>query len=84
MRAARWKLAEWAPARTWPRYPSWERAWQSASGFAARMFGCLSDSGINIEMIATSDIRITCIIERDRVKEALGVLHSAFELDRDA
>ncbi|MFN0071391.1 MAG: aspartate kinase [Chloroflexota bacterium] len=57
---------------------------QSAPGFAARMFGCLSDRGINIEMITTSDIRITCIIERDRVKEALEVLHRAFELDRDA
>lgn len=56
---------------------------QSAPGFAARMFGCLSDAGINIEMITTSDIRITCIIERDRVKEALEVLHRAFELDRD-
>ena len=35
-------------------------------------------------MITTSDIRITCIIQRDRVKEALEVLHRAFELDRDA
>jgi aspartate kinase len=57
---------------------------QSVPGFAARMFGCLSNSGINIEMITTSDIRITCIIQRDRVKEALEVLHRAFELDRDA
>lgn len=56
---------------------------QSAPGFAARMFGSLSEAGINIEMITTSDIRITCIIERDRVKEALDVLHSAFELDRE-
>jgi aspartate kinase len=56
---------------------------QSAPGFASRMFGTLSDAGINIEMITTSDIRITCIIERDRVKEALDVLHSAFELDRE-
>jgi aspartate kinase len=57
---------------------------QSAPGFAAMMFGSLSESGINIEMITTSDIRITCIIERDRVKEALEVLHRTFELDRDA
>jgi aspartate kinase len=54
---------------------------QSAPGYASRMFRTLSDAGINIEMISTSEIRITCIIEETRVKEAVKVLHRAFALD---
>src|SRR5690606_4301307 len=38
---------------------------QSAPGYAARMFGTLAAASININMITTSDIRITCIIQRD-------------------
>jgi aspartate kinase len=56
---------------------------QSAPGYAARMFGVLAQAGINIEMITTSDIRITCIIDRERSAEAVRALHSAFELDKD-
>ncbi len=55
---------------------------QSAPGFASRMFRCLYDAGINIEMISTSEIRITCIIAEDRVADAVRALHQAFELDR--
>ena len=40
---------------------------QNAPGYAARMFGALADAGINIEMISTSEIRITCIIAEDDV-----------------
>ena len=43
---------------------------QNAPGYAARMFGALADAGINIEMISTSEIRITCIIGRDDVERA--------------
>ncbi len=53
---------------------------QSAPGFAARMFRCLFDSGINIEMISTSEIRLTCIIAEDRAEDAVRALHDAFEL----
>jgi aspartate kinase len=56
---------------------------QSAPGYAARMFGALAEAGINIEMITTSDIRITCIIGRERAAEAVRALHAAFELDED-
>jgi aspartate kinase len=56
---------------------------QSAPGYAARMFGTLADAGINIAIISTSDIRITCVVPRDRVEDAVRVLHSAFELDRE-
>ena len=55
---------------------------QSAPGFAARMFRALSDAGVNIEMISTSEIRITCIVREDRVADAVRVLHKAFELEK--
>ena len=50
-------------------------------GYAARMFGALADAGINIEMISTSEIRITCIIAEDQVDEAARALHRAFSLE---
>jgi aspartate kinase len=51
-------------------------------GVAARMFRTLADAGINIDMISTSEIRITCIVERDEAERAVQALHSAFELDQ--
>ena len=56
---------------------------QSAPGYAARMFGALAEAGINIGIISTSDIRITCVVPRDRAEDAVRVLHTAFELDRE-
>jgi aspartate kinase len=50
-------------------------------GYAPRMFKTLSDAGINIELITTSEIRITCIIHRDRIADAVRALHAAFELE---
>jgi aspartate kinase len=55
---------------------------QHSPGYAARMFRALADRKINIEMITTSEIRITCIIDASQVKEAVGALHDAFQLDR--
>lgn len=55
---------------------------QSAPGFASRMFRCLFEEGINIEMISTSEIRITCIVREDRLADAVRALHRAFELDK--
>jgi aspartate kinase len=55
---------------------------QNAPGYAARMFGTLADEGINIEMISTSEIRITTIIAEDRVEDAVRALHTAFELEQ--
>jgi len=49
-------------------------------GVAARIFQTLASNGINIEMISTSEIRITCIITADRVKDAVQALHTAFQL----
>jgi aspartate kinase len=55
---------------------------QNAPGYAARMFGALADAGVNIEMISTSEIRITTIIAEDRVEDAVRALHAAFELEQ--
>ena len=44
------------------------------------MFGALADAGINIEMISTSPIKISCVIAEGDVDKAVKELHSAFEL----
>jgi aspartate kinase len=51
-------------------------------GIAARMFRTLSACGVNIEMISTAEIRITCLVKRDDVERAVRALHTAFELDQ--
>jgi aspartate kinase len=56
---------------------------QNVPGYAARMFDTFSKENINIQLITTSEIRITCIIEEARVKDAMRALHRAFELDKD-
>jgi len=55
---------------------------QNTPGYAARMFRTLYDAGINIELITTSDIRITCIVNETRVANAVRALHKAFELEK--
>lgn len=54
---------------------------QNTPGYAARMFRTLSEKGINIQLIATSEIRITCIIDQSRVEDAVRALHRVFKLD---
>jgi len=56
---------------------------QNTPGFAARMFNTLSEEGINIQLITTSEIRITCIIDEARVKEAVRALHRAFQVEME-
>jgi len=56
---------------------------QNTPGYAARMFRTLYERGINIHLITTSEIRITCIISEERVKDALQALHQAFELEKE-
>ena len=56
---------------------------QNAPGYAARMFDTLSKANINIQLITTSEIRITCIIEESKVKDAVQALHRAFELEKE-
>ena len=53
---------------------------KSHPGVTARMFRTLADADINIEMISTSSIRISCVIRAERVEDAVRRLHDAFEL----
>jgi aspartate kinase len=50
-------------------------------GVAAKMFSVLAGEGVNIEMISTSQIRISCVVKEADVETAVRALHSAFELD---
>ncbi|HEX6508806.1 MAG TPA: aspartate kinase [Chloroflexota bacterium] len=52
----------------------------SSLEYASTMFGTLGELGINIDMISTSGIRITCVVEGTRVEEAVRALHAAFQL----
>jgi aspartate kinase len=56
---------------------------QNTPGFAARMFSALSDKQINIRLITTSEIRITCIIEENKMADAVRALHHAFDVETD-
>ncbi len=57
---------------------------RSHPGVAARVFEVLGQEGINIEMISTSPIKISCVISADRVPDAVRSLHDAFELGEGA
>jgi aspartate kinase len=52
------------------------------TGVAQKMFRSLADAGINIQMITTSEIKISVLVSRERAQEALRIVHRAFELDR--
>ena len=54
---------------------------QNTPGYASRMFRVLADGNINIQMITTSEIRISCIIREEQAAEAVRLLHRDFELD---
>ncbi|MBU1162705.1 MAG: aspartate kinase [Proteobacteria bacterium] len=56
---------------------------KSHSGVAAKMFSTLASENINIRLISTSEIRISCVIEEKYAELAVRVLHSAFGLDKD-
>lgn len=52
-------------------------------GVAAQMFRALADAGVNLDMISTSSIRISCVISADEVARAVRALHASFGLDSD-
>ena len=54
---------------------------KTSPGVTAQMFEVLSTNGINIEMISTSSIRISCVVHADKVADAVRHLHTAFGLD---
>lgn len=55
---------------------------RSHSGVAAKMFGSLGKAKINIEMISTSEIKVSCVIRKEKAKEALKILHKEFGLHK--
>ena len=55
---------------------------REGSGYASRMFRILADNNVNIIMITTSEIRITCIIEESQLEVATRALHAGFELEK--
>ena len=54
---------------------------KSHPGVSARLFGALRDAGINIEMISTSEIRISVVTREDALDDAVRAIHTAFDLD---
>ena len=54
---------------------------QHTPGYASRMFRVLADGDVNIDMITTSEIRISCIIREEQAQEAVKLLHRGFQLD---
>ncbi len=56
---------------------------RSHAGVASKMFATLSEAGINIQMISTSEIKISCVVGIKDTEKAVQVLHSAFELSKE-
>jgi aspartate kinase len=56
---------------------------RSHSGVASTMFTALAENGINIQLISTSEIKISVAVDLDKADEAVRVIHSAFELDKE-
>ncbi|MCD5401941.1 ACT domain-containing protein, partial [candidate division NPL-UPA2 bacterium] len=52
------------------------------SGVAARMFGALASKKINIEMISTSEIKISCVVDKKHGPKAVRAIHAKFELGK--
>jgi aspartate kinase len=56
---------------------------RSHPGVTARFFGALAEAGVNIEMISTSEIRISVVVDQDDIDLAVTATHKAFALDSD-
>lgn len=56
---------------------------QSHPGVAARMFSALGKKGINIDLISTSEIKISCVVKKDKGSEAVRAIHQEFELEKE-
>jgi aspartate kinase len=56
---------------------------KSHPGVAASMFEALADEGINIEMISTSSIRVSCVVRQEDADRAVRAIHAKFDIARD-
>ena len=80
--AARARIREYAADPAIARVSVIGAGMKSNPGVAASMFECLADAGINIDMISTSAIRISCVVSQEQAEEAVAVLHATYELDK--
>jgi aspartate kinase len=65
-----------------PKSASSASACATHTGVAQRMFKALADAKINIQNITTSEIKISCIIDKEQGPKALQIVHDAFELEK--
>ena len=56
---------------------------RSQPGITAKFFKSIADAGVNIEMISTSEIRISVVVNEDQIDDAVAAAHAAFDLDSD-
>ena len=56
---------------------------RSYPGITARFFKSIADAGVNIEMISTSEIRISVVVNEGQIDDAVAAAHAAFDLDAD-
>ena len=56
---------------------------RSHTGVAAKMFSILADAGINIQMISTSEIKVSCVIGKDEIDRAVQLIHDGFGLSEE-
>jgi aspartate kinase len=56
---------------------------RSHAGIASRMFGALAEEGINIQMISTSEIKVSVVVDEKYLELGTRALHTAFELDQN-
>jgi aspartate kinase len=57
---------------------------RTSPGISAKLFTALFEAGVNIEMISTSEIRISVVTRADSIEDAVRAVHTAFDLDGDA
>ena len=76
--------ADRSPTSGWGRCPLVGAGMKSHPGVAAKTFTVLGEAGVNIEMISTSPIKISCVVREEHVDDAVRELHTAFELGADA
>ena len=77
-----WPSAELIEGRAIARVSAVGAGMPSTPGSAAKMFRALAKAGVNIEMIATSEIRISCVVVEEDGETALKAIHAQFGLDR--
>lgn len=66
-----------------PKCHWWAPDWLDVPTVAARLFAVLGNAGINIKMISSSEMKITCVVSKDEADTAVKLIHDAFQLDKE-